>query len=113
MRPGKLCDSCGRYEAVVVLQEGAGPVVCNQCATPAPVHEPYIVCPLCQGRGTQTLHGHAYTADEMWELGPDFIDDYRAGVYDHPCDHCQGKRVTTGSSWDDWQQMRHEQRMGY
>ena len=59
--------------------------------------EEIIVCPVCKGRGTQTLHGHAYTADEMYEQGPDFIEDYMSGVYDHACDHCGGSKETTQS----------------
>ncbi|MCP4897350.1 MAG: hypothetical protein GY906_10300 [bacterium] len=75
--------------------------------------EPFIVCPLCQGRGTQTLHGAAFTADEIDEQGPEFLEDMMEGVYDHPCDHCGGKRVTTDTEWNDWQERRHEQEMGY
>jgi len=76
-------------------------------------HGPYIVCPLCHGRGTQTLHGYAYTADEMDEQGSDFVDNYMSGTYDHPCDHCHSKRVTTEEEWDNYNIMMHEMEMGY
>lgn len=56
------------------------------------------VCPTCSGRGHQTLHGRSYTADEMAELGPEFVEDYMAGVYDHPCDTCGG-RTTVCREW--------------
>lgn len=52
-----------------------------------------IVCPTCRGRGVQTLHGIAMTADEVADQGPDFIDDMLAGMYDHPCDTCAGRNV--------------------
>ena len=29
----------------------------------------------------------------MAEQGEDFIDDYRSGVFDHPCDTCHGRKV--------------------
>lgn len=73
----------------------------------------YIVCPQCGGKGTQTLHGAAYTREEMDELGPEFMDDYLSGVYDHPCDHCQGKRVTTQEEWDYEQERAREMVWGY
>ena len=73
----------------------------------------YIVCPLCRGSGTQTLHGRAFTRGEMDEQGPEFLEDYLEGVYDHPCDHCKGKRVTTQEIWDDSQVRAHEMKMGY
>mgnify|MGYP000612764000 CR=1 FL=1 len=49
-----------------------------------------IRCPMCRGKGIQSLHGAAITGAEMEELGEDFQEDYVAGVYDHSCDHCGG-----------------------
>lgn len=71
-----------------------------------------IVCPTCQGRGVQTLHGHAFTGDELEELGPDFMDDMRDGMYDHPCDTCNGRNVVDEDEYrvmmDDLRTMRME-----
>lgn len=56
-----------------------------------------VVCPTCEGSGkvlADGMRGHAYTWDEMEDLGEDFIDDYFAGRYDVPCDECHGLRVT-------------------
>ena len=36
----RLCDGCCRYEATVVLQEGAEPVICRLCAE-LPEGEPF------------------------------------------------------------------------
>lgn len=47
-------------------------------------------CPTCKGKGTQTLHGQAFTADDIDEQGPEFLEDILSGVYDHPCDDCGG-----------------------
>ena len=51
------------------------------------------VCGYCGGRGTQDCFDGGMTADEMYEAGDDFIDDYRAGVYDKPCEECNGRNV--------------------
>lgn len=56
-----------------------------------------IVCPSCEGRGTTLIpgmRGHAYTHDQLDELGEDFIDEMMSGVYDTVCNECQGKRIT-------------------
>ena len=56
-----------------------------------------IVCPTCGGTGAvliDGMRGHAYTPDELGELGEDFIGDMTSGVYDRPCEECRGKRVS-------------------
>ena len=72
-----------------------------------------IVCPMCDGSGTQTLHGEAFTASDFDEQGPEFFEDYMGGTYDHPCDHCKGRRVTTLRAYEDWADARRELQMGY
>lgn len=52
-----------------------------------------IKCPTCNGRGTQTLHGAAYTQADMDEQGPEFLEDYLSGAYDHACDDCGGAKL--------------------
>lgn len=55
----------------------------------------FEVCDRCRGRGH---HDHpafsgGFTAEDFYEEGPDFVDDYMAGVYDVPCEECGGRRV--------------------
>lgn len=54
----------------------------------------YVVCQgRCKGSGTQDCWNGGMTAEQMHEQGPDFIDDYLAGVYSVPCEDCGGERV--------------------
>ncbi len=56
----------------------------------------WAVCPRCGGNGTHVnpaVDGQGITADEMAELGDDFMDDYMHGVYDIRCERCNGARV--------------------
>ena len=56
-----------------------------------------IVCPSCNGSGTELcggLKGAAFSADEMYE-DPDFSEDYCGGKYDVACSECHGKNVVT------------------
>jgi DnaJ-class molecular chaperone len=53
----------------------------------------FKVCPTCEGRGKHCQHLGAFTQDEMDEHGPDFREDYMAGVYDKTCETCDGQRV--------------------
>ena len=51
------------------------------------------VCPRCDGGGTQDVWDGGMTGDEMAEQGPEFFEDYRAGVYSKPCEECNGRNV--------------------
>ncbi len=59
------------------------------------VHLPakYEVCPDCKGEGKSSAYLGAFTRDELDEMGDEFIDDYRAGNFDRPCERCAGNRV--------------------
>lgn len=70
-----------------------------------------IKCPLCDGRGTQHLHGAAISGNEFHD-DPDFLMDYLNGVYEHPCDQCQGKRTTTEAAWEMHLEEEAERRVG-
>ena len=61
--------------------------------------EEEITCPMCGGRKTQHLHGASFSGEEMEEMGSEFREDYTAGMYEHPCDHCQGSGKTTRGVW--------------
>jgi hypothetical protein len=49
------------------------------------------VCDYCDGRGSSSAHLGAFTSDELWEHGEDFVDDYVAGLYDRDCPECGGR----------------------
>ena len=52
-----------------------------------------VACPTCLGRGryvNPSIDASGLTRDDM---GPDFVRDYRRGVYDVTCAACEGKRV--------------------
>ena len=92
----------------------------------------YEVCWRCRGEGVHDCWEGGMTSDEMHEQGPEFIDDYRSGVYDKRCDQCNGLRVLLVvdrdrtdrkllarydkhvEQQDQWAaELAHEQRMGY
>lgn len=62
----------------------------------------YQVCPTCEGEGQSSAYLGAFTASEMEEQGPEFMEDYIAGRYDRPCDECQGRRVVTAEEHEDY-----------
>ncbi len=52
-----------------------------------------IVCPSCNGSGTQlcdSLRGVAFSPEDM---DPDFSQSYFGGDYDEQCSHCNGENV--------------------
>ena len=48
------------------------------------------ICGTCRGHGKSSAYLGAYTASEMDEAGPEFMEDYMNGFYDRTCDHCGG-----------------------
>lgn len=64
----------------------------------------WAVCPRCGGEGQHTnpaIDGNGITADEMYELGDDFREDYLSGVYDIPCERCHGNQVVPACQQED------------
>ena len=56
----------------------------------------YVVCPTCEGSGTHvnpSIDHNGLTADDMYELGEDFMFEYSNGSYDVQCNECNGLRV--------------------
>lgn len=52
------------------------------------------VCPECEGEGTnRSAHLGAFTREELYEQGEEFVHDYFAGHYDRSCEECGGLRV--------------------
>ncbi len=55
----------------------------------------WVVCSRCSGKGTHVnpaVDGNGLTQEDFDEAGPEFRDDYMAGVYDVPCYECNGAR---------------------
>jgi hypothetical protein len=55
----------------------------------------FIVCPLCEGRGTHvnpSIDCNGLTAEDFDE-DPDFREEYMNGTYDVPCNQCGGNNV--------------------
>lgn len=82
----------------------------------------YKLCPTCEGRGMQALHGIAITAEE-WN-SPDWDDEsreqYLNGGYDTPCTECNGRRVVAVpdrtratpeqlAAYNDWLEFKREE----
>ena len=56
----------------------------------------FVVCFRCNGKGTHVnpaVDGNGLTQEDFDEAGPDFREDYMAGVYDVTCYQCDAKRV--------------------
>tara|TARA_R110002051_G_scaffold9652_2_gene37434 strand:- start:6845 stop:7207 length:363 start_codon:yes stop_codon:yes gene_type:complete len=56
-----------------------------------------VVCPSCDGSGSTLIpgmRGHAYTSDQLDELGDEFVEAMMGGDYDTVCEECQGLRVS-------------------
>ena len=62
------------------------------------------ICPTCQGKGVQALHGAAFTHEQFSEWHDDERDAYFRGDYDTKCETCNGTgrvSVPDRSQWTD------------
>ena len=48
----------------------------------------WIICPVCEGEGSHSKNIGVIT--DAYERGEQFIEDYKAGLYDSRCDMCSG-----------------------
>lgn len=67
---------------------------------PLPTH--WTVCPVCKGEGSHvnpSIDASGLTAEDFAD-DPDFADDYMSGVYDQPCNRCEGRRVVRSVDLD-------------
>ena len=56
----------------------------------------FVVCFRCNGKGTHVnpaVDGNGLSQEDFDEAGPDFREDYMAGVYDVSCYECKGQHV--------------------
>lgn len=68
----------------------------------------YEVCPQCEGEGKMVNRAvsvwTAYDRDE----DPEGFEDMMNGLYDVPCDMCQGKRVVTPQRLEEFEDERRD-----
>ena len=68
----------------------------------------WIICPSCEGEGTQCTITHdgctASEWDELTDGGQDyeFIEAYNEGCYDKTCEFCKGKGKITQDMLEEW-----------
>lgn len=48
------------------------------------------ICTDCRGNGGSSAYLGAFTREEWDEEGHEWQEDYLAGHYDRPCEHCRG-----------------------
>ena len=53
----------------------------------------YEVCSRCRGEGVHDNPNFNGFTSEDFDDDPDFLDDYKHGVYDVVCTVCKGKRI--------------------
>jgi predicted Fe-S protein YdhL (DUF1289 family) len=93
----------------------AKPILYHGDDTTTELPSKWAICPTCEGCGTDRgasveCDGGGITASEAAELGDDFMDDYRGGFYDKPCQPCGG---TGKVEIVDWAKMTRAQRRAW
>lgn len=53
----------------------------------------FEICGHCEGHGTSSAYLGAFTRRDIDEAGEEFMDDYMAGRFDRPCEHCEGGKI--------------------
>jgi len=51
------------------------------------------ICSHCRGEGSSSAYLGAYTSDEWNQMDYEWQEDYIAGRFDRPCEHCEGGKV--------------------
>ena len=77
------------------------PVLYMEDGTELELPMKYEVCPVCEGKGKHVNPAidAGGLSEEMME-DEEFLDGYAGGVYDVPCNRCEGKRVVPVVNWD-------------
>ena len=73
----------------------------------------YEVCPTCKGKGTSSLHLGVFTSEDMYELGPEFQEDYMNGRYDEPCPECNGRTTVLTIDFDSCNPVQYHRAIQY
>jgi len=63
----------------------------EEVVTPLPYK--WEICSHCRGEGSSSAYLGAYTSDEWNQMDYEWQEDYIAGRFDHPCEHCEGGKV--------------------
>jgi len=107
----RVIASCAPKDAPVVKATEEDGYEDDWVAYPAE----YAVCPNCRGKGShvnRAIDGNGLTREDF-EEDPDFMEDYLNGVYDVPCDECQGMRVVLRPSTEEGQKVIDKLMRGY
>ena len=78
------------------------PVLYLEDGTEKPLPTRWVVCPVCDGKGSHVnpaIDGHGLTAEDF-DQDPDFAEDYAAGVYDQVCNKCEGRTTVRAVDLD-------------
>lgn len=59
-----------------------------------------IVCPNCDGSGSQDCFGRNGVPNRWFNEDPDFAEDYASGMYSAPCEECRGRNVVDVIDYD-------------
>lgn len=51
---------------------------------------PWRICPSCEGHGVSSAYLGVLTQERLAELGADWAEDYRNGIFDRQCRYCDG-----------------------
>ena len=82
--------------------EASKPLLYMDDGTECELPMKWVVCPVCEGRGTHVNPsidaGGLSSAD--FDEDPEFAEAYMAGVYDQTCNRCRGRRVVPEVDWD-------------
>ena len=65
-----------------------------------PMH--WAVCDVCHGKGTHVNPSIDCNgiSPEAFDEDPDFAENYRSGMYDQPCNCCNGRTTIQAIDWD-------------
>lgn len=73
----------------------------------------YIVCTVCEGRGTTVnpdIDSNGLTSEDFRD-DPDFAESYKNGDYDVTCSACDGLRVIKPERLDELRQHAEDRRL--
>jgi len=97
-----MLENWNYYSDTRVCKRAPGRYVIHISEKEVELPTKWMVCPLCNGKGTHinpSIDAGGLTWEDF-EEDPDFAADYKAGMYDIPCNKCTGKRVIKVPNYD-------------